>query len=57
MSSIPRVGVWPLALLLDGLVCECLAAGMLTIPDCYRLAFGETNHIMFPIDFSQESSG
>lgn len=49
MCSIPGVGIWPFAFFLNGVVGECLAAGVLAIPDRCGGAVGKANHVVFPV--------
>lgn len=48
VGSVARICNRPLALLLGSVVAECLAAGMLAIPDGLRVAVGKADHVVFP---------
>jgi hypothetical protein len=52
VSAIPGERVWPLAFLFEGVICECLATGVLAVPDGCRLALCEANHVVFPVEFN-----
>lgn len=49
MGSICGVCEWSLVLLFDRVVGECLAVGVLAIPDGLRGAIGKADHVMLPI--------
>ena len=48
MSAISRISQWPLVSLLGGIVCQCLSAGVLAVPDRLRRCILEPDHIMLP---------
>lgn len=52
MSAVAGVGDRPLALLFDCVVGECLAAGVLAVPDGLWGAVGEADHVMLPVQVS-----
>lgn len=56
MGSFPGEGIGPFVSLFNGLICECLATGMLTIPNCDRLTVDEADHIVFPVKSSVKGS-
>ena len=49
MGPIARISIRPDAPLLNGVVGECLAAGVLAVPDGLRGPIGESDHVVLPI--------
>lgn len=49
VSALAGVGYWPLVFLFDCVVGECLAAGVLAIPDGLWGTIGEADHVVLPV--------
>lgn len=50
MSAIARIAQWPFVSLLSGIVCQCLSASVLAVPDRLWYCILEPDHIMLPGD-------
>lgn len=49
MGPIARISIRPDAPLLNGVVGECLAAGVLAVPDSLWGPIGEADHVVLPV--------
>lgn len=52
MSAIARIAQWSFVSFLGGIVCQCLSAGVLAVPDRLRCCILEPDHIMLPVKMS-----
>jgi hypothetical protein len=49
VSSLTRVSDWSAIDLQDGIISECLAAGVLAVPQSLWLTILETDHVVLPV--------
>ena len=49
VGSLARIGDWSTIDLQDGIISECLAAGVLAVPQSLWLTILESNHVVLPV--------